>query len=68
MNINVLSDYSPQGLVNFPANFRIQRTGMKAILVIIVLIIGCQAAIGQGNPLSRYSHMGGGGGKDSLQH
>src|ERR1700736_2411216 len=68
MNINVLSGSSPRGLVNFPANFRIRRTGMKAILVIIVLIIGCQAAIGQGNPLSRYSHMGSSGGKDSLVH
>ncbi len=68
MNINVLSSSSPRGLVNFPANFPILRTGMKAILVIIVLIIGCLAANGQGNPLSRYSHMGGGGGKDSLQH
>src|SRR5450755_1420985 len=68
MNINVLSGTSPRGMVNFPANSRIQRSGMKGLLVIIVLIIGCLTANGQGNPLSRYSHMGSSGGKDSLEH
>jgi Putative porin len=69
MNINVLSRVSPRGMVNFPANSRIQRSGMKGLLVIIVLIIGCLAANGQSNPLSRFRNMGGsGGGKDSLEH
>jgi hypothetical protein len=68
MNINVLPSSGTRGMVNFPANSWIQRTGMKGLLVIIVLIIRCLTANGQGNPLSRYGHMGGGGGKDSLQH
>jgi Putative porin len=67
MNINVLSVCGNGGMVNFPTN-SIQRTGMKGLLAIIVLIIGCLAANGQGNPLSRYSHMGSSGGKDSLEH
>src|SRR3954463_1097256 len=66
MNINVLTSSSPTGLVNFPANFRIRRTGMKRIVAVIILVLGTLAANAQGNPLSRYSHMGGSGGKDSL--
>ena len=68
MKINFLSGNGPQGMVNFPANSWIQQTGMKGLLVTIVLIIGCLAASGQNNPLSRFRNMGGQGGKDSLQH
>ncbi len=68
MNINVFSGFSQRGMVNFPANSWIQQSGMKGLLVTIVLIIGCLAASGQGDPTSRFRNMGGGGGKDSLQH
>ena len=68
MNINVLSGASGQGLFNFPANFRILRSALRGLLVIIILVTGCQSAIGQGNPFSKYGHMNGGGGKDSLEH
>ncbi len=69
MNINFLSGNGPQGMVNFPANSRIQRSCMKGFLVIIVLLTGCLTAGAQNNPLSRFRNMGGGGGgKDSLEH
>ena len=68
MNINVLSGASLQGLINFPANFRILQRALRGVLVIIILVMGCQSAIGQGNPFSKYGHMNGGGGKDSLEH
>ena len=68
MNINFLSGTGPQRMVNFPANSRIQRSGMKGFLIIIVLIVGCGSAIAQNNPLSRFRNMGGSGGKDSLEH
>jgi len=68
MNINDLSIASPRGMINFQANTWIQRSGMKGLLLIIVLISGCLAASGQGNPMSRFKGAGGGGSKDSLQH
>jgi hypothetical protein len=69
MNINVLSGISQRGMVNFPANSWMKRSGMKGVLFTIVFIIGFAAAHGQqGNPLSRFRGGGGGGGKDSLQH
>ena len=68
MNINFLSGTGPQRMVNFPANSRIQRSGMKGFLIIIIFFIGCGSAGAQNNPLSRFRNMGGGGGKDSLEH
>jgi hypothetical protein len=68
MNINVLSGIGPQGLVNFPSNSWMKRSGMKGLLVIITLIIGCYAANAQSDPSGRLRGMGGRGGKDSLQH
>jgi hypothetical protein len=68
MNINFLSPFSPSGMVNFPPNSWIQRTGMKGLLVIIAFVLGCATVSGQSNPLSRFHNMGGGGSKDSLQH
>jgi len=69
MNINFLSGISPQGMVNFPANSRIQQSGMKGFLVCIILMIGFLSASAQNDPLSRFRGMGGSsGGKDSLQH
>jgi hypothetical protein len=69
MNINVLSGISQRGMVNFPANSWMKRSGMKGVLFTIVFIMGFAAARGQqGNPLSRFRGGGGGGGKDSLQH
>ncbi len=35
MNINVLSAIGPQGMVNFPSNSWMKRSGMKGLLVII---------------------------------
>jgi hypothetical protein len=67
MNINVLSATGQHGMVNFPANFWMKRSGMKGLLVITILIIGCLAANGQ-NPAGRFNGIGRGGGKDSLQH
>jgi hypothetical protein len=67
MNINVLAGTGQQGMVNFPANSRMKRSGMKGLLVSIVLIIGCLASNGQ-QPLGRFNGIGRGGGKDSLQH
>src|SRR5450432_3398812 len=68
MNINDLSIASPREMINFQANTWIQRSGMKGLRLIIVLISGCLAASGQGNPMSRFKGAGGGGSKDSLQH
>jgi hypothetical protein len=68
MNINVLSGIGPQGLVNFPSNSWMKRSGMKGLLVVITLIIGCYAANAQSDPSSRFRGNGGRGGKDSLQH
>jgi hypothetical protein len=69
MNINVLSGFSGRGIANFQANSWMKRSGMKGLLVIVVLIIGCVAANGQSNPMSHFNGMGGhGGGKDSLEH
>jgi hypothetical protein len=68
MNINVLSVASGKGLFNFPANFRNLQRALRGLLFIIILVTGCQSAIGQGNPFSKYSHMNSGGGKDSLEH
>jgi hypothetical protein len=69
MNINFLTGTYRQGMINFPAKYWIQRTGMKGLLVIIVFIIGCLAASGQANPLGRLRNMGSmGSSKDSLQH
>jgi hypothetical protein len=68
MNINVLSCISGRGLVNFPANSWRKESGMKGLLVLVILIAGCLAVHGQSNPLSRFRGGGGSGGKDSLQH
>jgi len=67
MNINVLSAIGQCGMVNFPANSWMKRSGMKGLLIITVLIIGCHAVNGQ-NPAGRFNGIGKGGGKDSLQH
>jgi hypothetical protein len=67
MNINVLSIISPRGMVNFQANNRIERSGMKGILFIIIIMIGFLNAGAQSNPMSRF-RGGGGGSSDSLQH
>ena len=63
MNINVLSVASPSGMVNFQANSWTQRSGMKGILLIIVIMAGFLAASGQSNPMNRFRGMGGGGGE-----
>ncbi len=68
MNINFLSSFSQHGMVNFPARSGNHRTCMKAFLFLIFFTLGCGAAFAQSNPLSRFHNMGGGGGKDSLQH
>ena len=68
MNINVLSGTGPLGLVNFRSNSRMKRSGIKGLLAITVLVVGCLAADGQSNPMNRFNSMGRGGGKDSLQH
>jgi hypothetical protein len=67
MNINFLSGKGAYRMVNFPANSLTKGTGMKALLAIIVFIIGALAAHGQSNPLSSRFHTGGSS-KDSLQH
>ncbi len=67
MNINVLSAIGQYGMVNFPANFWMKKSGMKGLLVTTLLIIGYLAANGQ-NPAGRFNGVGRGGGKDSLQH
>src|SRR5450631_2564014 len=69
MNINFLKGTGRRGMFNFPAKSCTQRTGMKGLLVTIVLIMGYLAVSGQANPLGRFRNMGSGGGsKDSLQH
>jgi hypothetical protein len=68
MNINVLSGTSQRGMFNFPANSWMKSSGMKGLLVVIVLIMGWVSASGQ-DPTSRLRNLrGGSGGKDSLEH
>jgi hypothetical protein len=59
---------SPLGMAKFQANTWFRRSGMKGLLIILVLVGGCLAADGQSNPLGRFKGMGGGGSKDSLEH
>jgi Putative porin len=68
MNINFLSGIRVRRLFNFPANYLIQRSGMKGLTVILFLMISCQSVTAQNNPLSRFRNMGSSGGKDSLEH
>jgi Putative porin len=69
MNINVLSGVDPRRIANFPSNSWMKRSGMKGLLVILSIIIGCLSAHAQSDPSSRFRSMGGhGSGKDSLQH
>ena len=68
MNINVLSGTGPLGMVNFRSNSRMKRSGIKELLAVTILVVGCLAAHGQSNPMGRFNGIGRGGGKDSLQH
>jgi hypothetical protein len=69
MNINFLTGAGRRGMFNFPAKSCTQHTGMKGLLITIVLIMGYLAVSGQANPLGRFRNMSGGAGsKDSLQH
>jgi len=67
MNINFLTVDSRRGMFNFPVKSWIQHSGMKGLLVTIVIILGYLAASGQNNPMSRFQNVGHGGGKDSLR-
>lgn len=62
MNINVLSAIGQYGIVNFPANFWMKKSGMKGLLVTTLLIIGYLAANGQ-NPAGRFNGVGRGVGR-----